>query len=375
MNKGPILIYQARHLVELQIDEILEEVGIAYTDIGTHWLLKECPTCGKKDKVRVDKDTGKWICHKCYSDDPENGKGNMWTLLPKFGLDHFEIGKMLRGNILPTYTDDFQFKMPDELFEDDSTQELPEITLPSYFMPLTGSIDNYHQFPEAYGYLLGRGVNNLNLITYYNLKYSTVHKRIIFPFYDKQSRLVGWQGRDITDRWKQDHPRCPNTQCDLKRKYYFKGEGEVPEECPECGTPLQDHFYPKTLTSFGFKKQSLLINQNRINPNKPVVLVEGPFDAINTPNSIPLLGKFLSPLQAQELRQYQEVLLYFDGDDDGSSATKNVYRALELFVPKVGIILNEANEDPGQFNYLENLERIKTPISIENWGFRKKILV
>jgi hypothetical protein len=362
--------------MEIEIDEILDSIGADYSDIGTHLLLKECPSCQKKDKVRVDKGTGKWICHKCFTDDADTGKGNMWTLLPHYGLEKHEIRTLLFGYTLPTYSDDFKFKSAEQALEQEPEIEAELMILPTYFIPMDGTQENYNLFPEAYEYLLTRKVDNINLIKRYKLMYSTLHKRIVFPFFNGEGQLIGWQGRDITDRCKQDHPKCTEKQCELRRNYYFKGEGSAPELCPVCGSLLKDEFYPKTLTSFGFQKQNLLINNNLLNPIMPTCFVEGPFDAINTPNSIPLLGKYLSEIQSRIIRSsIKEVILYFDGDSDGDKATINVYRELEMFVPSIKIVLNNSNEDPGQFHYKENAERLKDAISLENWAFSKKILV
>jgi hypothetical protein len=363
--------------MEIEINEILDEISVSYTDISTHWLLRECPTCSKKDKLRVDKETGKWICFTCYSNDESEGKGNLWNLLPKLGVQRHEIGKILGSSQTPIYTKDFDFRnMKMEMASEESIEPLEEITLPNHFMKLNFDESSYKRFPEAFDYLASRGVTNIKLVEKYRVKYSHTLKRIIFPFYDKNQRLVGWQGRDITDRWKKNHPRCQNPECKLKRLYYFYGETKAPESCPACQNPLQESFYPKTLTSYGFKKQSLLINQNLINPNHAVTLVEGPFDSINTPNSIPLLGKFLSKIQFDEIvKNYSRVLLYFDGDEEGAKATKAIYRQLEMFVPSIGIILNEEGQDPGLFCYKENLDKANFPMSLGQWAVEKKILV
>jgi hypothetical protein len=362
----------------VNIEEIFNNVGIKCTDINTHYLINSCPSCGKSNKLRVDKTTGKWICFVCYDTaGKDEGCGNLWTLLPKYGLDRHEVKSFLKDYTLPIYTDDFEFKRIEEHEALVSSNEpLPEITLPYYFFNLECTKQDYERFPEAYNYLFNRKVQNFNLIKKYNLKYSSIHKRIIFPFYDEVGRLVGYQGRDITNRWKVDHPKCDNRQCNLKNKFYFRFETFPPDECPSCGCPLKPCFYPKTMTSYDFRKSDLLINLKSISLDKPLVLVEGPFDWINTPNSIPLLGKTLSDKQLRLIiSKFKDVYLYLDGDMEGTKSTIRIYSELEMFIQNLQIVLNDDGQDPGQFSYHENFERIKKPISYQKWLIFKKLFV
>lgn len=361
----------------MDLPEILADKGIGFKPSNTHLILNNCPECGGSNKLYIKKDNGLWICFKCHSIDEDMGKGGPYALLSLLGFAPNEIKDILGSNTVHTYSDDFDFKVMAPMEELGRNEELEAKVFPTHFFPLLCDEEDYQKFPEAYNYLLSRGIKNLNLIKHYNLHYSPAQKRIIFPIYREKKELVGWQGRDITERCRENQFKCLTENCDLRGHWYFKGEF-VPEGniCPSCGIPLTETEYPKTLNSYNFKKQLMLANQHIINWEKPVVLVEGPFDSINTPNSIPLLGKFLSDYQAKILRKKaKKLLLYFDGDSEGSKSTKDVYRELELFVDSIGVVYCEDDSDPGQYSWEENLKRISEPLSLEQWAVRKNLLV
>ncbi len=361
----------------METPEILDDIGIKYTDINTHWLLRTCPCCSGNNKLRVDKESGLWICFKCRAQDESEGAGNLWKLLSVHGLEDYEIREYLGRSQSIVFSDDFRFTAIES--DNDTPKEeekLKQLTMPYHFYPLECDQISYNRFPQAYNYLLTRKVSSFALIEHYNLHYSPIQQRLIFPFYDLEDRLIGWQGRDITNRSKLDHPKCQNKDCPTKYKYYFIGESKFKSICPSCGGDLEKTAYPKTMTSFDFKKQQVLINENIIDWSRPVTLVEGPFDSINTPNSIPLLGKTLSVKQLAILvKKAKEVILYFDGDKAGDVTTKLVYQDLDVFFTRVSIVLNNPHEDPGQFNYEENINRLKNSIKLHKWADEKKIMI
>lgn len=106
----------------------------------------------------------------------------------------------------------------------------------------------------AIKYLKDRGVDeflikkyNIGFISYGGGKYS---HRIVIPSYDAYGDLNYWVARDYTGNTKR--PKILNPDID---------------------------------------KKSIVFNEYFINWYEPVTLVEGPFDHIVVPNSIPLLGK------------------------------------------------------------------------------------
>lgn len=61
--------------------------------------------------------------------------------------------------------------------------------------------------------------------------------------------------------------------------------------------------------------QDIIFNEYYINWDLPIYLVEGPFDALRIPNSIPLLGKGVSPLLLKKILDHNcKVILCLDSD-------------------------------------------------------------
>ena len=78
-------------------------------------------------------------------------------------------------------------------------------------------------------------------------------------------------------------------------------------------------------------KKEFVFNEGMINWYEPVVLVEGPFDHIVTPNSIPLLGSTLSDdcevyKKVTELCREKVIVML---DDDAYSKALKIYRLLD----------------------------------------------
>jgi hypothetical protein len=79
----------------------------------------------------------------------------------------------------------------------------------------------------------------------------------------------------------------------------------------------KDAFFMSYRQPPNLKKYDIIFNELDIDWNRPVVLVEGVFDAIGLPNSIPLLGKSLEPhwkLFQKLIENKCDIILMLDGD-------------------------------------------------------------
>jgi DNA primase len=109
-------------------------------------------------------------------------------------------------------------------------------------------------YKQAFNYLQKRNITDL-MIQMYNIGFCyTGHyeHRIIIPSYDSENRLNYFIARSYLN----------NTKMKYKN--------------PEVD------------------KESLIWNEHLINWDEPVYIVEGAFDSIFLPNSIPMLGKFMT---------------------------------------------------------------------------------
>jgi DNA primase len=122
--------------------------------------------------------------------------------------------------------------------------------------------------------------------------------RFIIPLHDEQGRLVGYAGRSLDDS---------------EPKYLFPSREK------------------------GFRKSELVFNLHRVlktaSADTPVVIVEGFFDCMKLQqagyHAVSLLGSSLSEVQEELLVQnFNQLVLLFDGDDAGRSATAECLKRL-----------------------------------------------
>jgi len=139
--------------------------------------------------------------------------------------------------------------------------------------------------------------------------------RIIFPvkMFDE---YVGWQGRDITDRWKKETN------------------------------------YPKSLTSKGFKKSLMLYNYDRVKDCDTITITEGPIDAIKCfmINGVALFGKTLSDRQFELIRKMpnlKHVVIALDPEE--IKAIDQLAKKLNIYYD-ISIINFPSNTDAGDYS-------------------------
>lgn len=129
-----------------------------------------------------------------------------------------------------------------------------DLKLPEGFKPLCNCKPKEWKCEIAMSYLRDRGITD-EIIKEFNIGYTTTGKffnRIIIPSYDINGVLNYFIARSFMDKTK------------LK---YLNPDAE---------------------------KQSIIFNEEKINFDSTIHIVEGVFDHIVTPNSIPLLGKHIS---------------------------------------------------------------------------------
>lgn len=244
-------------MVEHEIDysavvDILEDI------LGEHRLHNDykgqisfdCPVCSH-DIKGLDEGDGKgnleinykrgvykcWVCAETH-----DTYGSLYKLLKKYGN-----AKQLKKYLLLKPEDDGE--QPKRTFI--------QVRLPKEFVPFKDASLGLKMTPhykQAFNYLQKRNITDL-MIQMYNIGFCyTGHyeHRIIIPSYDSENRLNYFIARSYLN----------NTKMKYKN--------------PEVD------------------KESLIWNEHLINWDEPVYIVEGAFDSIFLPNSIPMLGKFMT---------------------------------------------------------------------------------
>lgn len=301
-----------------------------------------CPKCIEREgqlealKYNLEVNIKKQVfqCWKCSSLD-ENMRGSITKLIKYYGSeallrDYKEAVHSIRESELYKLhfsKDDFAI---DEHLNDDIALSLP----PSY-----RDFSEYSKFKNsALAYLRNRGITD-DIINKYHIGY-TEHEdeayrkyayRIIIPSFDEFGELNYWVGRDY----------IPNSS---RIKY---------------ANPIAE-------------KKNLIFNESLVQWDADITLVEGPFDHLVVPNSIPLLGKSLT----RDSVLYWKILskanahinIFLDGD--AYDTVKKLYKLLnhgELY-GRIRYIPVEENDDPSslyqQGGYKKIAEHLKNAQSI-----------
>jgi DNA primase len=198
-----------------------------------------------------------WNCIEC---DEGRGKGNLEVNLEKHLFHCWSCG--ISGPLGKLFDDYGNKKLkktyllirPEEFKLEEKKKSI--LRLPQGFVKVSEATPVYPPHKEAFNYLKSRGITD-EICEKYNIGLTTTgdyQGRIIIPSYDKDDRLNYFIARS----W--------NPKARMKYKN------------PPC------------------EKDQIIFNENRIDWEKDIFLCEGVFDSIFLPNSIPMLGKFMSDL-------------------------------------------------------------------------------
>lgn len=254
-----------------------------------------CPNCGKgknKKKLVIRLDTEQWHCWVC-----EIGGKSIDALLKKYAP---------RSSF-----NEWQKKFGDHrrvIFDDDPIQEKPKLELPDC-VPIEYLVKQRDPDGKAIiGYLQSRGID-LDIAYRYRLCgiiKGRNKRRIVFPSFDSDGELNYWTARTIDK--------------DAKMRYI------------NASAP----------------RRLIVFNEVDINWQKPITIVEGPFDVLSAgDNAIPLLGSFLtkdSLLFTRIAENKTPVVLALD--PDAATKTHKIASLLYSYDIDVSILTLPQGEDP-----------------------------
>lgn len=262
----------------------------------------DCPACSAdkgmsegdgKGNLEINYNKGIFKCWSC------GDTNNM----------HGPVIKLLKRYATPTIIRNYLLVKPDT----DSIMVKEHIsvviTLPEGYKKLSECTKRDYKSVEARNYLYKRGITD-EIIRDFDIGYT--HKgqffnRIIIPSYDSEGKLsyfiARWFSRQYT-----------------KLKYV---------------NPTAE-------------KQEIVFNEGKINWDATIYLVEGVFDHIVTPNSIPLLGKIVSPMLLDLLYDNVNCKIVIVLDDDAWEDALKIYRQLNFgnLRGKIKVCRPPINYDP-----------------------------
>lgn len=267
-------------------------VNILENFLGTHKKHNEdkcqvsfdCPACSAeklldggdgKGKLEINYRKGVFKCWVCAY--KNNMHGPIEKLIKKYGNGH---------NMR-----DYLLVKPDNNYEKETyVDKEVHVQLPPEFIPLSKCSQYEPQYSFAIKYLNERGIDE-EIIKEFNIGYAHEGKyrgRIIIPSYDEFGDVNFFVARSYSQ---------------YIRPKYLNPEAE---------------------------KQQIVFNHNKINFDATIYLVEGAFDHIVTPNSIPLLGKIMTYKIKMLLTENAKADIVILLDDDAYEDAVNLYKELDF---------------------------------------------
>ncbi len=300
------------------LKEIIEEGGIHFKE-GAVSFIFTCPRCEKPDKLYIRKGDGVFCCFRCGADDVSKFKGKAeFALRELYSIPLEILRERLYGAESSLLKSHLDFKLANRWTSDEEefgydivNEGLPAIPWsPDFVGP-----DN-PAFAKGRSYLLEkRGLSDTH-INEYQLKYHPKWGCVVFPVI-VGGQLVGWQERAI----------------DRDFKY----------------------------TLAGFKKDQVLMFQDRLIGSPHAVLTEGPVDALKAHlcgGNVCSMGKSVSKTQLEILRTMEKV--YLGLDPDASQEIDSICRALYDDVEVFLMPPPSGRKDLGECTELEVFEQFKT---------------
>jgi hypothetical protein len=266
----------------------------------------DCPVCSAeknmldgdgKGNLEVNYNIGKYKCWACFQ--THDTHGSVLKLIKQFGNQ-----KILK---------DYLLIKPESEFKDKKERPEIELILPEGYKKISECTGKEFKYDTVMQYLKSRGITD-DIIKEYEIGFTTKGKyynRIIVPSYNEEGKLnyfiARWFAKEYT-----------------KLKYLN----------PDV------------------EKQSIIFNESKINWDATIYIVEGVTDHIVVPNSIPLLGKFISDELLEKLHDkagsYIVVLL----DDDAYDDAKVLYKKLNFcdLTDRVMICVPPTGYDPSKIH-------------------------
>lgn len=183
--------------------------------------------------------------------------------------------------------------------------------------------------PWAYShpYIRERGIT-LEASSKLQIGYDPDSNRIVFPHF-WEGKLVGWQQRSIPP-----DPRWPGSQPQL----------------------------PKYKNSSGFPKSETLYGVQWVDGVNSIVVVESPMSvakahALAIPKVVATFGAKVSQNQIDYLKQFSEVIIWFDADNAGDLAARKVAKSLYRHT-NVKIVVAEEGKDLADYDSANQISSI-----------------
>ena len=241
----------------------------------------DCPSCAaikgvdhdNKGNLEISYKDGVYNCWACG--ETHNTKGRLSSLVREYSN---------KKTLSEYYRLNFKFNKQKTVEE-----KKDDLKLPDEYIKIEGKLGN-PLFNPAFGYLYERGLNDQHIKKFdvgfcLDGKYQN---RVVIPSYDVSGKLNFFVTRAVSNKV-------------TKFKYL----------------------------NSAVEKQTLIFNERFIEWEKPIFLVEGVFDHMVVPNSVPLLGKKMSDKLFNELYFKSKNYIIIALDPDAWDDTVKIYQKLD----------------------------------------------
>ena len=246
----------------------------------------DCPACSEEKGLGYGDGDGKGNLEINYNENVFK----CWSCSDVNNM-HGPVIKLLKKYASPKNLRDYLLVKPDADSIIRKEKEQIIVTLPEGYKKLSECSPKYFKCDDALNYLYSRGITD-EIIKEYEIGYTIIgdyFNRIIIPSYDSEGEL-----NYFIARW-----------------------------FPKQYTKLK-YINPKA------EKQEIIFNEGKINWNSTIYVVEGVTDHIVIPNSIPLLGKFLSDKLLDLLHDNAKAFIVVVLDGDAYEDSKKLYQRLNF---------------------------------------------
>ncbi len=306
-------------IVEI-LEGILGESKNHYENKGQ--ISFDCPVCSNQLKG-LDKGDGKgnlevnygYHVYKCWAcSETHDTHGTLYKLIKTYGTKgDLKKYRLVNPNI------------------EIKKKEVKEIKgLPKEFIPLSEENGSY-EYKKAVEYLTKRNIG-MDIIEKYNIGYceqGDYSHRVVFPSYDIHNDINYFLGRSYEkySKLKYKNPEIPKTE--------------------------------------------IIFNEGKVNWDSNIYIVEGVFDHIVVPNSIPMLGKVMSDDLFSKLVKNAECKVIILLDSDAYLDALNLYKKLNstklynrVYIVKLpnGYDISDVNQKLGKkgvMNVLSTAKKIR----------------
>lgn len=297
-----------------KITILLPMIGSQKIGIRAGWVLATCPMKWRHDgdshafAVSFDPKKKSWCkCLSCgYSGDLTDVLLDIRFGLRKFPEFAVRFNLAMASPMVATEFEDMEL-----IAADIPDFETPVVKHEQLFPELwLASFKSIHQFPEAVGYCVGRGIESTTLKAL-DVRYDPSQKRVCFPFRNPKGELMGVQGRSL--------------EKDSALRYYQYGY-------------------------HGHRNMHIWMGEDTLNLDQPVVLCEGPFDYAAIwqvyENVACSFTSGLSKAKVKRIGDADEIITFYDHGKGGDAARGSIRRFLPGY-PIQDIIPTEDEDDAG----------------------------